>query len=284
MFCLTILPTVSLSSYMKLYDGNKVTIKILLLMVCLWILHQFLATDDVINIILATDRTSCRFIWSGLTASVPKSGWACVSMREGSYSAWTTWDVIGVMYFVLMIWSIFDSSLVKIIIADDTSCYSLKGKLNTAIMNTSTYTSANNLTVNLTEYSGIMLFIGAVPETDQLDSGIMLYNHREPTPFWFFAYCCTAIVLGVILNTLTITVLKMGRRIGEDVKFQLINLAIADLLTACCLPTWYMVNYLITSSDYVALEEHGYRMCQVIIWVVLGITAASPLLNMLISL
>ena len=151
-------------------------------------------------------------------------------------------------------------------------------------MNTSTYISANNLTVNLTEYSGIILFIGAVTETDQLDSGIMLYHHREPTPFWFFAFCCTVIVLGVILNTLTITVLKMGRRIGKDVKFQLINLAIADLLTACCLPTWYIVNYLMTSSDYVALEAPGYRMCQVIIWVVLGITASSPLLNMLISL
>ena len=119
--------------------------------------------------------------------------------------------------------------------------------------------------------------------TTRTISGIMLFSQMKPP--WFFVYCCLAMVFGVILNILTIFVLKMGRRIGKGIKFQLVNLAVADLLTACCLPTWYIVDILMTDTDeHVAIDLPGYRMCQVIIWVVLGVTGASPLFNMLISL
>ena len=150
----------------------------------------------------------------------------------------------------------------------NTPCYCLKA----VNMNQNNFGFMNSTLTNITQNNDTTLTI----------YGFMLFSQMKPP--WFFVYCCLAMVFGVILNILTIFVLKMGRRIGKDIKFQLVNLVVADLLTACCLPTWYIVDILMTDTEHVALESPGYRMCQVIIWVVLGVTGASPLFNMLISL
>ena len=150
----------------------------------------------------------------------------------------------------------------------NTPCYCLKA----VNMNQNNFGIMNSTLTNITQNN----------YTEPRIASAMLFPQMKPP--WFFVYCCLAMVFGVILNILTIFVLKMGRRIGKDIKFQLVNLVVADLLTACCLPTWYIVDMLMTDTEHVALASTGYRMCHVIIWVVLGVTGASPLFNMLISL
>ena len=160
-----------------------------------------------------------------------------------------------------------------------------------------------NYTANLTSHttgqsdiSDIMLSENTVTSVHQvdrqtesnamlepLDTEFKLHIQMLSTPLWFFAYCCTAIVVGITLNILTIIVLRMGRKIHEEVKFQLINLAAADLLVACCLPTLNILNFFMTDAVQ-TLAPPDYQMCKVIIWLVLTATGASPLFNMLISL
>ena len=51
-------------------------------------------------------------------------------------------------------------------------------------------------------------------------------------------------VTGVLFNTLTIVVISKGQRIGKQLKFQLVNLAVADLVTAGTFPIYWMYRLL----------------------------------------
>ena len=79
--------------------------------------------------------------------------------------------------------------------------------------------------------------------------------------------------LGVIFNTITIIIIIYGEKFGKSIKLQLLNLAIADLLSAILVPTWSYLTYCVTSSypnNSVLCKTHRYVIFTVLFGSLLG--------------
>ena len=68
--------------------------------------------------------------------------------------------------------------------------------------------------------------------------------HSVITVYIMGFICIAFAVTGVLFNTLTIVVISKGQRIGKQLKFQLVNLAVADLVTAGTFPIYLMYRLL----------------------------------------
>lgn len=79
--------------------------------------------------------------------------------------------------------------------------------------------------------------------------------------------------LGIILNLISIASIISGKRIHKEVKIQMTNLAIADLL-ACLVPE-YLEQFWVFKTD---------TTCRVMSFIGYGAFYAGPLWNMVISL
>ena len=68
--------------------------------------------------------------------------------------------------------------------------------------------------------------------------------HSVITVYIMGFICIAFAVTGVLFNTLTIVVISKGQRIRKQLKFQLVNLAVADLVTAGTFPIYLMYRLL----------------------------------------
>lgn len=68
--------------------------------------------------------------------------------------------------------------------------------------------------------------------------------HEQYTVYIIGIICVSFAVVGITFNSLTIIVIVKGERIGKELKFQLVNLAAADLMTAPSFPIYLMFRLL----------------------------------------
>ena len=85
-------------------------------------------------------------------------------------------------------------------------------------------------------------------------------------------------VLGVVLNILTIIIIKRGKHSSKEIRIQLINLAIVDGLSALFFPATSMVTVLMISFP------ESTALCKITRFIGYGALYTSPLWNVAISL
>lgn len=96
--------------------------------------------------------------------------------------------------------------------------------------------------------------------------------------YLFTTLCATCAVLGVVFNLLTIITLLTGRRNSREIRIQLVNLAISDLLWSLVGPAIFV---------YIRLEipmTSNEALCKLISFLGFLVVTVSPLCNVAISL
>ena len=85
-------------------------------------------------------------------------------------------------------------------------------------------------------------------------------------------------LLGILLNSLTIAVIKLGRTTSKESAFQILNLAVADLISAMLYPpVVLMIRLRLTFNA-------GSALCTILMFLDTATFYASPLWNVAISI
>lgn len=111
----------------------------------------------------------------------------------------------------------------------------------------------------------------------RIDKAFMTY-HTKPSGYIIFTVFLSFSLIGIVLNIGTIYIIQYGRNIGREIKLQLTNLAVADLLFALLVPVlaaFQVLNFPFMDSAI---------LCHIERFVVLTITSACPSWNLVISL